>query len=315
VLFVHGAAGGVGVTWFEAGADTSVAAALAANPQLPIDAFYVEMPLHGGGENLARGVQDHALDILAFIEGGADSRGGQQVGILNLPAYQAVGKVAVVGYSLGTMSTRHYIKNLMGTRRGGAVTISEFVALASPNHGIASLVIGCDVPDQQDRVARQLCGGRTATLISAALPCGCVGSPPAVFTSNAGDDETFLETLNGHPLGDSCATTPAAAPTEAPRSRPTESAGILYASVYAAGNADLLVGGETQHTDCVGRRLARNLAPDAQNREIAGVPGPVADVHGNVPHHWPTICMALRTVVDHAVPADQVQACAGLTRP
>jgi triacylglycerol esterase/lipase EstA (alpha/beta hydrolase family) len=313
VLFVHGAGGGAGETWFDAGVDTSVARALAANPQLPVDAFYVEMPLHGGNQNLARTVEEDALDLLAFIEGGADSRGGQQVGILNMPAYRAVGRVGVVGFSLGTMSTRYYLKNLMGSRRNGAVTVSEFVALASPNHGIASNFFGCDVIDQQDRVARQLCGGHVAST-NLFAPCGCGGSPPAAFTSNQPGDEAFIEALNGHPVADSCRAEPPAS-TEAPRSRPTDAGGVLYASFYAENNGDVVVGGHTQWGDCLGRRLARNLAPDAVNREISGVPGVLFSVHGNFPHHWPTICMALRTVVDHVVPADQVQACAGLTQP
>jgi hypothetical protein len=92
---------------------------------------------------------------------------------------------------------------------------------------------------------------------------------------------------------------------------------VLYANFYAANNADLLVGGHTQDSDCLGRKLARNLAPDAHNREISGVPGGFANLetHGNFPHHWPTICMTLRTLADHQVPADQLQACAGLTQP
>jgi Bacterial antitoxin of type II TA system, VapB len=67
-----------------------------------------------------------------------------------------------------------------------------------------------------------------------------------------------------------------------------------------------------QAGDCLGRKRARNLALDAVNHEINGVPGgPLnLDTHGNFPHPWPTICMALRTVVDHQVPADQVAACA-----
>ena len=317
VLFVHGASSGVGPTWFEPGVDTSVAAALGANPQLPIDAFYIEMPVHGGGQNTTRTIAEDAEDILAMIEGGPDSRGGTQVGILNMPAYQTVGKLAIVGYSLGTMSTRYYLKNLMGTRRNGAITVSEFVALASPNHGAASVVVACDDLNQPDRVARQLCGGRQATLASAIAACGCgVLSTPAEFTTNQSGDLAFLETLNGHPLADSCQATPAA-PGEAPSSRPTTAGGVLYASFYASANADLLVGGHTQTADCLGRKLARNLAPDAVNREITGVPGGIlnVDTHENFPHHWPSICMALRTVVDHQVPADQVAACAGLTHP
>src|SRR5262245_42380795 len=319
VLFVHGAGAGVGPTWFEPGAGTSVAAALAANPQLPVDAFYIEMPVHGGGQNTTRTVEEDAQDILAMIEGGADSRGGTQVGILNMPAYQTIGKVAIVGYSLGTMSSRYYLKNLMGSRRNGAITISEFVALASPNHGIASaFLVGCDDVNQPDRVGRQLCGGRTATVFSAVASCGCGVATPPAFTTNLPGDDTFLATLNGHPLSDRCQAAPAAA-GEAPSSRPTTAGGVLYASFYAAGNADVLVGGDTQSGDCLGRKLPRNLAPDAlpNNREINGVPGgPLnLDTHGNFPHHWPTICMALRTVTDHQVPADQVAACTGLTQP
>jgi hypothetical protein len=319
VLFVHGAASGVGPTWFEPGVDTSVAAALAANPSLPIDAFYIEMPVHGNGQNLARTVEQDAEDILAMIEGGLDSRGGVQVGILNMPEYQAIGRVAIIGYSLGTMSARYYLKNLMGSRRSGAVTASEFVALASPNHGIATAIFfGCNDVNQPDRVARQLCGGRTSTLASQSVltPCGCGAVTPASFATNQPGDDDFLATLNGHPLADSCQATPAAA-TEAPRSRPTTAGGVLYASFFASGNADVLVGGATQERDCLGRRLARNLAPDAVNREITGVPGGNLnlDTHANFPHHWPTICMALRTVADHQVPADQTAACAGLTRP
>jgi len=327
VLFVHGAASGVGPTWFEPGTgpmSTSVAAGLAANPQLPIDAFYIEMPLHGNNQSVTRTVDQDAQDILAMIEGGLDSNGGTQVGILNMPAYQAIGRVAIVGYSLGTISARYYLKNLMGSRRNGAITVSEFVALASPNHGIASVgiasvfIIGCNMANQPDLIGRQLCAGRTATLVSAGLltPCGCAGAPPPVFTSNNSDELTFLETLNGHPLVDSCQATPAA-PTEAPSSRPTTAGGVLYASLYAAGNDDLIVGGHTQIRDCLGRKLARNLAPDAVNREITGVPGGVGNLatHGNFPHHWPTICTTLRTVVDHQVPVDQMQACTGLTQP
>jgi hypothetical protein len=320
VLFVHGALGGAGPAWFEPGPDpttTSVAAALAANPQLPIDAFYLELPVHGGGQNTARTIEEDALDILATIEGGVDSRGGVRVGILDLPAYQALGRVAIVGYSLGTISARYYLKNLMGSRRGGAITVSEFVALASPNHGVASAVVACDDVNQPDRVSRQLCGGRTATGLSAIAACGCGPlSMPDEFATNQPGDLTFLQTLNGRPLADTCEAAPAE-PLEAPRSRPGTPGGVLYASVYAAGNADLLVGGDVQDSDCLGRKLARNLAPEAVNREITGVPGGFlnVDTHANFPHHWPTICMALRTVVDHQVPATQTAACTGLTPP
>ena len=317
VLFVHGATSGAGTTWFERGAGTSVAAALAVNPQLPIDAFYMEMRLHPEGQPQAHGVEDDALDIQAMIEGGVDSRGRTQVGILNMPVYQRLGRVAIVGYSLGTMTSRYYIKTLMGSRLNGAITVSEFVTLASPNHGITlyedpttnpPTAMACGVPDQQDRIARQLCGGKQASWWTAVAPCGCV-FPPAVFTSNAPGDETFLETLNGHPLSDSCRTQPYA-DSEAPRSRPTEPDGVLYVNLYASNNQDFLVGGNSW-SDCLGRKLARNLAHDAINEEI---PAGFVLVHAHFPHQWEVICMALRTVVDHQAPA-LAQACTGLTQP
>jgi hypothetical protein len=317
VLFVHGYSGGTAEAWFEAPAGTSVARALAANPQLPVDAHYLDLPRRGSAfpGQFGRGIQDDAQDILATIEGGADSRGAQQVGLLNLPAYQSAGKVAIVAFSTGTLSSRYYLKNLMGTRRSGAVTVSEFVAISSPNHGVAGAILACSDPAEADRTLRQLCAGRVGTVLSAAAPCPCGPlSMPDTFTTNVTDETTFITDLNGHALADSCGA-PGPFASEAPRSRPGTAGGVLYVTLYAAGNGDLVVGGHTQAVDCLGRRLARNLAPDAINVEMAGVPGPAAAVHANTPHHWETICMALRTVTDHQVPASQAQACTGLTVP
>lgn len=317
VVFVHGYSGPTGEAWFEAPAGTSVARALAANPQLRVDAHYLELPRRGSAfpQQFGRGIQDDAQDILALIEGGADSRGAQQVGLLNLPAYQSAAKVAIVAFSTGTLSARHYLKNLMGTRRSGAVTVSEFVAIAPPNHGVAGAILACSDPAEPDRTLRQLCAGRVGTLLSAAAPCPCGPlSMPDPFTTNVAGDATFIADLNGHALADSCGM-PGVFATEAPRSRPGTAGGVLYVALFAAGNGDLVVGGQTQALDCLGRRLARNLAPDAINVEMAGVPGPAAAVHANTPHHWETICMALRTVTDHQAPASQAQACTGLTVP
>jgi len=136
--------------------------------------------------------------------------------------------------------------------------------------------------------------------------CGqCPAGGPLPFTTNLPGDDTFLSDLN--PGSNTCGAAPN--PAEAPSSRPTRSDGVLYVNLFASD--DELVGGGTQAGDCFGRRLARNLAPDAVNVEIANVP---SLVHANFPHHWPTICMALRTVVDHQAPA-LAQACTGLTQP
>jgi hypothetical protein len=314
VLFIHGHSRGSGEAWFEAGTlTTSFAAVLAVNPDLSIDAFYLELPLHGDNfpQNQGRSIAEDAQDILAVIEGGPDSRGAEQVGILNLPAYQSLGRVAIIAYSQGTISARYYLKHLMGTRRNGAITVSEFVALAAPNHGVGGTVT-CGDPSEPDRARRQLCGGLTATLSSQLTPCGaCDDAMPPPFTTNMPGDETFFLELNGQgSFAENCA--PSDNPDEAPRSRPSEPEGVLYVNLYAEDNADLFVGGDTQSWDCVGRRLARNLSPDTVNLEIPEVPW---EVHSNFPHHWPTICVALRTVVDHQAPASVDEVCEGLVQP
>jgi hypothetical protein len=312
VLFVHGYSLGSAGTWIDPGPLTSFAEALAANPQLPLDAFHLELPLRGSAfpQNFTRSIADDATDILAAIEGGLDSAGRTQVGILNMPAYRKVDRVALVGYSMGTLSSRYYLKNLMGSRRNGAFTVSEFVALAPANHGIAGIFAFCDTPGELDKSLRQLCGGYLATWVSALAPCPCIPPLTGEFTTNSGDDATFLIDLNGHPLTDSCSAN--SYPSEAPSSRPTTPGGVLYAAFYAVDEDDVFIGGEDQGGDCLGRRLARNMADDAENREIANIPVPI---HDNTPHFWDTICLTLRTIVDRAVPVDQFVACQGLTQP
>src|SRR5512136_2123780 len=316
VLFVHGHSGGKDAAWENPGSagTTSVKAALEANPSLPIRPVYLSLPLHGSSlpENFGRSIADDAMDILAAIEGGNDSNGQPQTGILNDPVYRGAAKVALVGYSQGAISSRYYLKNLMGSRKNGAITISEFVALAAPNHG-AGGSFSCGNENEPDRSTRQLCGGMTATLPSQALPCGSCIPPLAPFTTNAAGDEAFLNELNGHDYRHNCNESASPSPAlEAPRSRPGVPDGVLYVNLYAAGNADLVVGGQTQSFDCLGRRLARNHAPDASNMEITGVP---TETHSNFPHHWSTICVTLKTIVNHQAPASQTEACQGLTHP
>jgi hypothetical protein len=321
VLFVHGHSGDAAAAWQQPGSTgtTSFNAVLAANPGLAIDPIYLDLPVHGGSDPViqARRIADDALDILAAIEGGLDSRDVQQTGILNRPEYAAVEKVALVGYSQGAISSRYYLKHLMGTRRNGAITVSVFAALAAPNHG-AGGTFSCGDASQPDRSARELCGGRTATLISQGLPCGtCLGNlAPALFSTNLPGDETFLTDLNGHPFSADCSGSIAHPELEAPRSRPTTPGGVLYLNLYAANNEDLIVGGDTQSLDCFGRRLARLHAPDAVNRQITGVPSTLPQtVHGNFPHYRPTICSVLKGIVNQQVPAESEDACAGLSVP
>lgn len=317
VLFVHGYANGSVPTWIDPGTGTltSFAHALAANPQLPLDAFYLELPPRGSShpQNYGRSIADDSVDVLAAIEGGLDSRGYTQVGILNMPAYRNFGRVAVVGFSMGTLSSRHYLTNLMGDRRKGTVTVSDFVALAPPNHGLATFGFWCVNASEPDKSLRQLCGGYIEDQTSGTTACPCIPPVTPQFTTNTGDDATFLIDLNGHALTDSCSLNQYA--SEAPNSRPSMPGGVLYAAFYAANNEDFWLGGDKQEHDCLGRRLARNMSKDAENREIVNIPGGDLSIHRNTPHFWDTICMTLRTITDHQVPADQAQACVGLTPP
>ena len=125
--------------------------------------------------------------------------------------------------------------------------------------------------------------------------------------------------MNGHPFSADCNDVIAQPELEAPRSRPTTPDGVLYLNLYAADNEDLVVGGDTQSLDCFGRRLARLHAPDVVNRWISGVKATLPHtVHGNFPHHRPTICTVLKTVANKQVPAEEVEgedACAGLSVP
>ena len=320
VVFIHGHSRNPTEVWFEDGGGTAVSKVLALNPTFGIDAFYLELPLHGTNfpQNQNRSIADDAVDILAAIEGGLDSHGATQVGILNMPAYQASGRVAIVAYSQGTLSARQYIKNLMGDRSGGAITVNEFVTIAAANHGVGT-PLACGDASETDRARRQLCAGRIGTLATSTGSCGsCELQPPSLFTTNQPGDDTFITDLNGHPFGSatSCNVN-FQAPAMAPSSRPTTPTGVLYVNLFASQgtlplNRDLFVGGEPQNGDCLGRRVARNLAPDAVNFSVASVP---LDVHANMPHEPDVICTALRTVVDHQAPASANQACQSVNLP
>lgn len=99
-------------------------------------------------------------------------------------------------------------------------------------------------------------------------------------------DIEFIEALNGHPMDDS---RPGNYPaqvfdSEAPGSRrnnePVKNS-ILYVTLYAAGN-----------------RSAKNLSPNAENREIT--------VHQNTVHMPEVICKALYTAAYHRAPPDRL---------
>lgn len=201
-------------------------------------------------------------------------------------------KLAIIAFSKGTISARKYLKQL--NDGGSPIPVSEFIAIAPPNHGLnLRLLFGpAGYPS-----ARQLNNGYTSNCIS--------------FNDESQD---FIENLNGHDIEHSQSAA-ASYPSEAPGSRsngsPVEE-GVLYAALYAANNGDF-VGGSTPSSDCQGRVLAKNLAPHAENMDDIEMPteppgdsffsGEQGARHQNTVHHPAVIFRALYTVVHHQTPA------------
>jgi hypothetical protein len=211
-------------------------------------------------------------------------------------------RLAIIAYSKGTISTRRYLKQQHDA--GAALPVSEFIAVAPPNHGLnwPGLSGSTGYPS-----ARELNNGYS----SLCLPFG---------------DSTlnYIANLNGHPITDTTSL-PGYYPSEAPGSRPNGSAvgqGVLYVTIYAANNGDF-VGGSDPSGDCQGRVLAKNLAPDAVNMDDISIPSVPAALsipdwlqplispetrakfarHQNTVHHPDVIFRALYTVVHHQAPA------------
>jgi hypothetical protein len=213
-------------------------------------------------------------------------------------------KVAIIGYSKGTISSRLYLKSLheqqydLPAPRPGFNPVSEFIAIAPPNHGLAAGVITAF-----SLALKQLNNGYRDDCTQ--------------YVLDTAESQDFIETLNGHNIEDSQPPSPpdpnwslGEFPTEARGSRsngsPT-SAGTLYATLYAnsdaTGVARDFVGGHYPSNDCQGRVLARNLAPHAENIEVSAIPGQDStNVHINTVHTPEVICLALYAVALHRVP-------------
>lgn len=207
-------------------------------------------------------------------------------------------KVVIIAYSKGTLSARVYLKSLMQTVPGipsppqsNFHPISEFIAIAPPNHGIR-------LGSGDTCSSRQLLNDRDALL--------CQPIQPVPSCSPFPDDPNgFITALNGT--------------DEAPGSRrntqigsdppvlnpPT--AGVLYVTLFASGGADF-VGGNSPPTInlCNNRPQASNLSPNAVNVEVSNIPGGLATtVHQNTVHTPEVICKALYAAVHHRSPAGQ----------
>ena len=304
VLFVHGHKPDTDtstephyrVTWQTAlGSLPSFAQALThpQNAGLGIEAYYIHFTDHN------RTIADDAREIGEAVQ--LILQRHDPAYVPGDPQHPTNVQVVLIGYSKGTVSARLYLKSLsidLSTEFGlpaptaGLRPVSEFVAIAPPNHGLQ-----WPLPTQSLAV-KQLNNGYGGTF------CSAYGDAAAA---------DFIERLNGHPIGDShvSAAPLGAYDSEAPGSRedgrPPDQ-GVLYVSLYADGNRDL-VGGDTPQEDCSaggrqqGRKLAKNLATHAKNLPVAEVLGDGADAHTNTVHTPAVMCLALYTAVYHRAPA------------
>lgn len=216
----------------------------------------------------------------------------------NYPAQPTNVQVVIIAFSKGTISARLYLKNLE-TEQRSFHPVSEFIAIAPPNHGIN--VAGLEA--FTSTAIQQLLNGYGATT--------CLPFSPSTSTLD------FIQNLNGHPIADTLVANPAAIhATEAPNSRSDLDAnggpvppnqGTLYVTTFADGNRDF-VGGDTvpANNDCQGRRFAKNLSPNAINIPVAAITGTdAASVHRNTVHTPEVMCLALYAAAHHRSPVGQ----------
>ena len=237
-------------------------------------------------------------------------------------------RVVIIANSKGTISARLYLKSLQQQQydlpppRPSFHPVSEFIAIAPPNHGLK-----LDPGATSDAALSAVLAFFLVSTPGQQLSNGFRGDnchrifPPALSARN------FIEALNGHALADSHISQfdPAADyPAEAPGSRdaaepPTH--GTLYVTLYDANGRDSVGGDAPVVNDCTttplygsrqqGRKLARNLAAHAVNIPVVGIPGtpPGTDaiiealtVHQNTVHDHNVICKALYTAVYQQAP-------------
>lgn len=297
VLFVHGhelgssGSGGSYQDNFTAASGPSFAGALARteNQDLGIEAYYIQM---------------REANRSIFVDA---QRIGQAIALIQAcqdPTGPASVRVAIIGYSKGTISTRVYLRSRQADLSAdfpgeialdppGASPVSEFVALAPPNHGLRAVaLLDGELPIRQlnDGVRRLGCTSYNEPLATGFMS-RLNGTANGQWT---GAQETPGNRASGAPVAD----------------------GTLFVALYATGDRDL-VGGDSPNpdNDCnvPPRKQARNLGTNAVNLAI-DVPAPSGSTQGIEVHratvkHADVICRTLYTVVNHRAPDVAAPAC------
>ncbi len=306
VLFVHGHKPGLAsdpdpnykINWqkmFNGLPSFKDALELSQNEPLGIEPYYIHF------EDQHRSIVQDASDIADSVERILARHDPNHVPGTANPATDI--KIAIIAYSKGTVSGRLYLKSLheqqydLPAPRAGFNPISEFVAISPPNHGLNIE----DLYTATSTSLRQLNNGYKQDCSSFVLPLP--------------DTVGFIETLNGHPIGDTMTAPFGSFASEAPGSRPNGSgvsSGTLYLSIFADQKRDF-VGGSAPSDDCSGRGIAANLAPDSVDIELSEIaPGQTdtslmqSPVHQASVHAPEVICLALYTIVHHRAPEEEV---------
>jgi len=294
---------------------------LGANPDLAIEPYYISF------DNAdTRSITDDAIEIGNAIERILHRHDPER------SAEDTSVKVVIIAYSQGTISSRQYLKSLqtqvdgMPAPRPTFRPVSEFIAIAPPNHGLGTRLFALT----SSLAVKQLYNGqrpRTERFDR----CGQDFAQPA--------DIHYIEILNKansldpHVIGDTQDLSAGRIfPGEAPGSRSAtdaHSVGTLYVTLFDEDDRDI-VGGDIDSTDCVGRAVASNRAPNAENVPVSGISedgwetvldaNPAFDignlasaiftptekqsasVHQNTVHTFDVMCKALYSAVHHTSP-------------
>lgn len=309
ILFVHGHLRNYEATWLNsANSLTSFGAALTANNHLALEPYFLNF------QNNNRSIVEDAFEISQAVDIILD-RHNANYDPANPNSIRK--QLVIIAYSKGTISTRLYLKGLY---RGSSTLsnvltapditlpehgdnfrpVSEFIAIGPPNHGIKTTVT-----TSSPLPVKQLNDGYNLLCLS--------------LNDNAATD--FMGELNGHPMQDTHASSAPIAqiyPSEAPGSRSINQSindGILYVTIYSDQNRDMVGGDDPLGVngngipDCVinkrGRKLAKNLAPNAENIAVisSSIPGNnEGEVHTNTVHACEVIYRTLYTAVHHQPP-------------
>jgi von Willebrand factor type A domain len=285
VLFVHGhplfGQSGSGPNyqrnWID-GSSFHAALAIPENAGLDIEDYYIEF-LDSGRSILEDA--NRVGDAIALVQNCQD------------PANATSVRIAVVGYSKGTISTRVYLRSRamagqgqdLGSEYPGDVAltphspnfnpVSEFIALASPNHGLRLFSTSLPIQQLGNGVGAVIC-----TPYSDSRAADFLSKLNGLTPSNdwSGAHETPANRANGAPVTD----------------------GTLFVSIY---DDDDPVGGTLPDSaDCATpkRKQAFNRGANAQNIQLNV--GDSSNAHQNTVKDFEVICRALYTLVHHRAP-------------